>query len=220
MEHTFWHNKWEQKQIGFHLPDIHPLLVRNLPLLELQPGQQVFVPLCGKTLDIGYLLKQGLQVVGVELSETAVQELFVELQLEPQISDWPLKEEGTGKLYQAENIRVFVGDYFELSAADLGKIAAVYDRAALIALPEVMRQDYAKHMGKITGYAPQLLITLEYDQAVMSGPPFSVTAAEVEGLYGGTYPIQKIAASDIIEHEPHFASKGLNSMLQAVYRLK
>ena len=219
MEHTFWQNKWEINQVGFHLDYVHPLLKRNLELFKanepLATQSSIFVPLCGKTLDIGYLLTQGYSVVAVELSEIAVQAVFQALDLQPTISEW-----AGGKLYQAKSLRVFVGDFFALTQADLGDVALVYDRAALVALPEAMRLDYAKHLAKITQYASQLLITLDYDQTVAGGPPFAVSSEEVEALYGGTYPIQLIEEADIIEQEPRFKAKGLSAFHQRAYKLK
>lgn len=227
MDHKFWQSKWDINQIGFHLNYVHPLLKRNLALFQvagllkeqLEPPlntvQKIFVPLCGKTLDIEYLLSQGYSVVAVELSEIAVQAIFSALDIEPEISDW-----AGGKLYQADNLQVFCGDFFVLSQTDLGELALVYDRAALIALPESMRLNYAKHLAKITRFAPQLLITLDYDQTIAGGPPFSVSSSEVEALYGGTYPIQLIEAADIIEEEPRFKAKGLTSLFQRAYKLK
>jgi len=223
MEHSFWHNKWDKNQVGFHLDYVHPLLKRNLELFQvdnlLKKDDKVFVPLCGKTLDIGYLLAQGYQVVANELSEIAVQAVFNQLDLKAEVSDW-----SAGKLYQAENLFIFVGDFFALSKQDLngqGKgISLVYDRAALIALPEKMRLEYAQHLAKITQHAAQLLITLDYDQTIAGGPPFAVPTAEVEALYGGTYPIQLLEEADIIEEEPRFKAKGLTSFYQRAYKLK
>jgi thiopurine S-methyltransferase len=223
VEHTFWHNKWEINQLGFHLNYIHPLLKRNIGLFQVNNSlkngfknqQSIFVPLCGKTLDIGYLLDQGHSVVGVELSEIAVKEVFQQLSIQAEISEW-----AGGKLYQGKNLRIFVGDFFALTKSELGAIALVYDRAALIALPEKMRLEYAQHLAKITQYASQLLITLDYDQNIAGGPPFAVPSEEVEALYGGTYPIQLLEEADIIEEEPRFKAKGLTSFYQRAYRLK
>jgi len=223
MEHSFWHNKWDKNQVGFHLDYVHPLLKRNLESFQvdnlLKKDDKVFVPLCGKTLDIGYLLAQGYQVVANELSEIAVQAVFNQLDLKAEVSDW-----SAGKLYQAENLFIFVGDFFALSKQDLngqGKgISLVYDRAALIALPEKMRLEYAQHLAKITQHAAQLLITLDYDQTIAGGPPFAVPTAEVEALYGGAYPIQLLEDADIIEEEPRFKAKGLTSFYQRAYKLK
>jgi thiopurine S-methyltransferase len=219
VEHIFWRNKWDVNQIGFHLNYIHPLLKRNLGLFkvseQLKYQQKIFVPLCGKTLDIGYLLSQDYSVVAIELSEIAVQAIFEALNIKPAVSEWL-----GGKLYQANNLQVFAGDFFALTQADLGGVALVYDRAALIALPQAMRLDYASHLAKITQYASQLLITLDYDQTIASGPPFAVSSKEVEALYGGTYPIQLIEEADIIEEEPRFKAKGLTSFYQRAYKLK
>jgi len=219
VEHTFWRNKWDINQIGFHLNYVHPLLKRNLELFkvngQLKDQQIIFVPLCGKTLDINYLLSQGYSVVAVELSDVAVQAIFEGLNIKPAVSEWL-----GGKLYQAKNLQVYAGDFFALTRADLGDIALVYDRAALIALPQAMRLNYASHLAKITQYASQLLITLDYDQTIAGGPPFAVSSKEVESLYGGTYPIQLIEEADIIEEEPRFKAKGLTSFYQRAYKLK
>jgi thiopurine S-methyltransferase len=223
MEHTFWHNKWDRNQVGFHLDYVQPLLERNLALFQvnnqLKKYDTVFVPLCGKTLDIGFLLNKGYQVIAIELSEIAVVSIFKQLSIEPIISEW-----SAGKVYQSEGLNVFVGDFFALTQQDIcleGKgISLVYDRAALIALPEDMRIAYAQHIAKITQSAPQLLITLDYDQTVSGGPPFAVSAQEVEALYAATYSIQLITEADIIEQEPRFKAKGLTSFYQRAYKLK
>ncbi len=219
MEHTFWHNKWEINQVGFHLDYVHPLLKRNLELFQvssvLKKPEKIFIPLCGKTLDIGFLLSQGYDIVAIELSDIAVKEVFNQLEIVPVICSWL-----GGEVYQYENLTIFVGDYFSLTQKDLGQISFVYDRAALIALPEKMRLEYAQHMARITQYAPQLLITLDYEQSIAGGPPFAVSSEEVEALYGGTYPIQLLEEADIIEEEPRFKAKGLTSFYQCAYKLK
>ena len=192
MEAAFWHQKWEAGQIGFHRADVNPMLVRHLPALRLAPGARVFLPLCGKTLDIGWLRSQGFRVAGAELSELAVQQLFDELGIEPNVS-----ELGSLMLYQTEGLDVFVGDIFDLTAQALGPVDAVYDRAALVALPGDMRGRYADHVAVITGRAGQLLITFEYDQSVMAGPPFSVPPAEVRGLYAPSYDLELLDQTDV-----------------------
>mgnify|MGYP005989515905 CR=1 FL=1 len=212
MEHDFWHNKWEIQQIGFHLDYIHPILKRSIGLFAAQ--KKVFVPLCGKSLDIGYLLGQGCQVVGVELSEIAVSELFEQLQLKPSISIW-----GQGKRYQAQDITIFVGDFFAITAADLGNVAWVYDRGALIALPDELRVRYSKHLDEIACHAPQLLITLDYDQDIASGPPFAISGDEVMVHYGQSYQVKLLEEADIIEDEPKFKAKGLPWFFQRAYHL-
>lgn len=223
MQHSFWHNKWEINQVGFHLDYVHPLLERNLKLFKVNSvlkntkctSAKIFIPLCGKTLDIGFLLAQGYDVVGVELSDIAVKSVFNQLNLIPEISPWV-----GGEKYQAQGLTIYVGDYFKLTQQDLGTIAWVYDRAALIALPDTMRLEYAQHMAKITQFASQLLITLDYDQNIAAGPPFAVSNQEVEALYGGSYPIQLIEEADIIEQEPRFKAKGLTAFYQRLYKLK
>ena len=175
MEHNFWLDRWQTNQIGFHLPVAHPLLVKHLSALQLAKGARVFIPLCGKTLDIAWLLSQGYRLAGAELVEMAIVQLFNELGVPPNITTV-----GELKRYSAHNIDIFVGDIFELTADMLGAVDASYDRAALVALPSEMRVRYTAHLKTITHRAPELLITFEYDQSLVPGPPFSVNAAEVK----------------------------------------
>ncbi|MDX1536967.1 thiopurine S-methyltransferase [Arsukibacterium sp.] len=192
MNPEFWQEKWQKREIAFHQAAANPLLVRCFKQLALAPGARVFLPLCGKSLDIHWLLTQGYQVVGAELSEMAVQELFAELGLTPTVSS-------IGKLqhYHAAELEVFVGDIFELSQATLGPVAAIYDRAALVALPAEMRQRYAKHLIEISQCAPQLVICFEYDQALLAGPPFSVNSEEMLNLYSHAYQLNCLAELEV-----------------------
>jgi len=188
MDANFWHKRWEKNEIGFHQGDINALMVDNFQALSLRKKSRVFVPLCGKTLDIAWLLSQGYRVVGAELSKLAVEQLFAELGIEPNIST-------SGKLqhFKATNIDIFVGDIFDLSADTIGVIDAIYDRAALVALPSDLRGKYSLHMNKITNTAPQLLICFEYDQTAMQGPPFSIDKSEILRVYGAHYKLTPIA---------------------------
>lgn len=184
MDADFWHLKWKNNQIGFHEAAVNPLLVKHFPALSLQDNHRVFLPLCGKTLDIHWLLSNGFRVVGSELSQLAVEQLFAELGAEPTVSEY-----GLIKRYSVRNLDVFVGDIFQVSMQLLGTIDAIYDRAALVALPEEMRCRYAAHLVEITAGAPQLLICFEYDQSQMTGPPFSIGGEEVIRCYRDAYEV-------------------------------
>lgn len=191
MEHSFWHDRWESGRIGFHEGEPNKLLVAHLSALAVPDGGRVFVPLCGKTLDIGWILSRGHQVVGAELSELAIRQLFEELGADPTISDM-----GTLKRYRAIDIEIFVGDVFALTSEMLGPVDAVFDRAALVALPEEMRAAYARHIAHLSDKAPQLLICFEYDQSKLDGPPFSIDKAEVERCHGVRYELVRLAKVD------------------------
>jgi thiopurine S-methyltransferase len=192
MDTSFWHQKWGKNEIAFHESEANLLLVKYFKALSLGKNGRVFLPLCGKTLDISWLLSKGYRVVGIELSKIAIEQLFSELGVEPKIS-------GAGELdhYSANNIDIFVGDIFDLSRKMLGPVDAIYDRAALVALPEKMRIRYAAHLAGITDKAPQLLISYEYDQSLISGPPFSISSEEVSQYYKNVYDLTLLASANI-----------------------
>lgn len=189
----FWHQRWQNNQIGFHEKDVNPLLTEHLDSLGMQPGQRIFVPLCGKTRDIGWLLGSDLQVVGVELSDLAIQQLFAELDVMPEVS-----QTGPFRCYRTHHLTVFVGDFFYMDREQLGPVDAIYDRAALVALPQPMRVRYTRHLVDLTASAPQLLITYEYDSTLMEGPPFSVSSTELTQHYGDVYQLSLLANDGVL----------------------
>jgi thiopurine S-methyltransferase len=185
VEASFWHQKWERGETGFHESETNPLLIRHFAALGARAGDRVFLPLCGKTRDIAWLLTSGYRVVGAELSGIAIEQLFKELGVTPRIT-----QAGELAHYSASGVDIFVGDIFALPAEKLGSVDAIYDRAALVALPADVRERYASHLIDITGAAPQLLVTLEYEQRLLDGPPFSVDEAEMRRHYNCAYEVR------------------------------
>ena len=206
MEASFWHEKWEKKEIGFHEPKVNPILVVNLHQLELEEGARLFLPLCGKTKDIPWLLSQGFRVVGAELSEVATKELFEEMGQAPKI-----EEHTNFSHYSAERVDIYVGDIFALSSLVLGTVDAIYDRAAMVALPSAMRVRYAQHLRKLTHNAQQILVCFEYDQAQLAGPPFAVSEDEVRAHYAAYYGLRILQAKAL--------AGGLKGKVEAVEKV-
>lgn len=220
MELDFWHQRWQNQQTGFHQPQVNSYLAHYYghlgPSPDARVNLRVFVPLCGKSQDILWLSQNGYAVVGVECSEIAVEAFFRE-------NDLPLEKQADGAhiKYSAGNIEIWQGDYFTLSAEQLGNVTDVYDRASLIALPPAMRQDYASKMLELLPTETRtLLITLTYPQDEMNGPPFSVSEDEVHSLYGPHCSIEKLAVKNTLEEEQRFKEQGLTSLRETAYKLK
>ena len=215
MDTNFWIARWQQNQIGFHQEEFNAHLQAYWGKLGLTPGATIFVPLCGKSRDMLWLLAQGYKVVGVEISPKAVQDFFTENQLKPAVN-----KSGRFDCWQAGELTLLCGNYFDLTTHMLLHCDGVYDRAALIALPPDMRQQYLRHFEVIVPKnAPILLITLEYDQSAMSGPPFSVTTAEVNLLYGSHYAIEPLFSADVISENARFQNAGLKRLEEHVFKL-
>ncbi len=216
MDKDFWHARWQTEQIGFHQNEINPYLVRYWPSLQLEPQSRVFVPLCGKTLDMIWLLDQGHNVVGNEISQLAVEAFFAENGLQSKI-----RQEAGFTRWSCDRIEILCGDFFDLTPADIGRIDALYDRAALIALTPAQRSLYAARiMHLLESQTPGLLVTLDYAQQKMKGPPFAVPADEVSGLYQDGFSIEPLEHTDILEEQPRFKEKGLSTLRESVYRLR
>jgi len=192
VDSEFWKERWEKNQIGFHLDEVNPMLVKHFDSLKLKENASIFLPLCGKTLDMQWLLSKGYNIIGAELSELAIQQLFDELQVKPDVST-----NSNFKVYQARNLKIFVGDIFNLVDEVLGPIDAVYDRAALVALPFSLREKYTIHLRELTKEIPQLLINFTYDQNLMNGPPFSVSAEEIKEHYSKSYKIDLLESKEV-----------------------
>ncbi|GGH95154.1 MAG: thiopurine S-methyltransferase [Pseudomonas sp.] len=216
MEEAFWQARWAQGQIGFHLQEVNPYLQQHWPSLSIAPGSQVLVPLCGKSLDMAWLAGQGLRVLGVELAERAVEDFFAEQGLQPEV-----EQQGVLRLYRAAGVEIYCGDFFNVQAEHVAGCTALYDRAALIALPETMRARYVEHLAAILpGNCRGLLVSLEYAQEEMSGPPFSVSQAEIDARLSPYWQIELLARHDVLNENWRFLQRGLSSLHESIYRLQ
>ncbi len=225
MEPQFWHDRWRNGQIGFHQPSPDRSLVRHWPAMNLgrasasrsaaAAARPVFVPLCGKSVDLLWLRDQGHMVSGVELSATALEAFCAE-------NGVPARRrvQADFDLYEADHLNLFRGDFFQLTPSILGRAAAVYDRAALISWAAELRPAYADRIAALTGPGtPMLLITLEYPQAQMPGPPFSVARDEVERLYSRSFEIREISRQDILAEDARLRSRGITALSEVCYHL-
>jgi thiopurine S-methyltransferase len=213
MDAQFWIDAWKEGRTGFHQSKYHDKLLQYFPQLGARPGQRVFVPLCGKTLDMLWLQQQGLQVMGVELYQEAVKAFFVENALAaPEIT-----QQDAFTVYQSNGIEIRCGDFFQLDESV--KFELMYDRAALVALPQSMRQAYAhKTLSLLAKGGKCLLISFEYDPAELQGPPFSVDEAEIQQLYGNDCRVTLLERENLKREEARFAA--LSSFHQTVYLLE
>jgi len=215
MQHDFWHQRWLQNQIGFHSPEINPYLQLHWQRLALKPNSRVFVPLCGKSNDMLWLRAQGYQVAGVELSPLAVDAFFADNALRPN-----LRRQGEFFISEIDGLQIYRGDFFALEAAALGRIDAVYDRAALVALPPEMRIDYAARLASLLEPGARiLLVAFDYPQLEMSGPPFSVQEEEIRMLFGAWCAVDLLENEEVLDRELHFRERGLSSLREQVYLL-
>jgi thiopurine S-methyltransferase len=215
MKKDFWLERWEREEIGFHQDEINPYLRQYWQDFHLARDSVVFVPLCGKSQDMLWLREQGHQVLGVELSAIAVQSFFRENGYTPQHIT-----RGKFDRCEADGIHIMCGDFFDLSSDDMANVSAVYDRASLIALPPEMRERYVRHLVSILPPATQiLLITLDYPQPEMQGPPFSVSSGEVETLYRKFANVRLLAHLDVLAQNPRFQQRGLSRMRENIFLL-
>jgi len=215
MQPEFWHKRWQSNQIGFHLPQVNPYLQRFWPQLGVEEGARVLVPLCGKSLDLLWLAQQGHEVLGIELSERAVEDFFSEHHFDPNVT-----EQGPFKVYRAGSIELWCGDFFDLTAGDVADCAGLYDRAALIALPPKMREQYAAHLNRILPKDTSgLLITLDYDQTQKDGPPFAVLDDEVQRLFGAVWSLKILEDQDVLGESWKFVESGVTRLEERVYRV-
>lgn len=215
MQPEFWLDRWRTAQIGFHQAAVDRHLKAYWPRLSVPAGSAVFVPLCGKSLDLMWLRSLGHPVTGVELSPVAVEAFLMEHGIPARrrvIADFDV--------YEAEGLKLFRGDFFKLTPALLGSVSAVYDRAALISWKPEARESYVKHLTSLTTPGTQtLLIAVEYPPEQMQGPPFPLTRESIETLYASHHSIDELGRHEILEIEPRLKARGLTEMREVCYRM-
>jgi thiopurine S-methyltransferase len=216
MDHTFWQSGWDEGRIGFHQQAVNPYLQRYWSRLNVAPGAKVFVPLCGKSLDMLWLRGQGHTVVGVEVVRRAVEAFFSENHL-----DAATHRKGAFVSWSADGVEIHQGDFFDLTAEETAGVAAVYDRASLVALPPAMRRSYAAHLRAILPDEVRiLLVTMDYPQQEMKGPPFAVTEREVADLYGDAFEVEQAGSEEVLAANPRFRERGLSRLTERTYILR
>jgi thiopurine S-methyltransferase len=215
LQPEFWHERWRIGQIGFHQSAVDQHLKRYWPDLGVANHSRVFVPLCGKSLDLLWLRERGHSVAGVELSAVALESFCMEHGVPARrriLDDFDV--------YEAVKLQLYCGDFFSLTPELLGPVSAVYDRAALISWKPELREAYVARVAALTNPGTQtLLITMEYPQAQMSGPPFSLSAGDVDRLYARSHAIQELSKHDVLANEPRLRARGLTQLHEVCYRL-
>lgn len=215
MEPNFWHERWQSNDIGFHQPDGHDLLPKHWPGLALPRGATVLVPLCGKSLDMVWLAEQGHHIIGVELSELAVDQFFDERGVVPKTktSDgFIIKSAG---LYE-----LWCGDMLKLPASATANVAAIYDRASLVALPPALQPRFAEKLATLVKPGTKgLLITLDYDLAELAGPPFATPPGTVAAIFEHDFTLHTLATRDGLAQSQNLKRRGATRLDETVYRM-
>jgi thiopurine S-methyltransferase len=215
MQPEFWRDRWRIGQIGFHQSAVDRNLSEHWPDLLVPKDRRVFVPLCGKSLDLLWLCGQGHTVIGIELADIALQAFCLENGVAARRRILPDFDR-----YEAPYLELLRGDFFALTPELLGTVSAVYDRAALISWAPQLRARYIERMVAITEAGTEtLLITLEYPQTQFTGPPFSVDGDEVKRLYSGHHAIRELTRRDILASEPRLRARGVSSLTEVCYRI-
>lgn len=214
-DNHLWLQCWREQRTDFHQIEVNPLLDRFWPSLALARGSRVFVPLCGKSLDMIWLAQQGHEVVGVELSPLAVEDFFRENGLSP-----VRRRQGQFTVWSCGRLSVLCGDYFALTAGDIGKFDTVYDRAALTALPENIRGQYvAQLMRLVQRSAKMFLLTIE-DAADGATLKQAVGVdEEIVALYSAGFEIDLAYVESVFETDPGSPEQAQRRAEYKVYRL-
>lgn len=220
METEYWLKRWREGRTGWHHEEVMPLLVQHWSALNVRPGARVLVPLCGKSLDMLWLSQQGMRVLGIDVSPIAIESFLAENQLHART-----RSTAEGTHYEVTNapggdIEIINGDVFEADSEAVAQCAAFYDRAALIAMPAPMRDRLANDVYlQLPADSSGLLITLDYPEHEMQGPPFSVDDAEVHRLFDRQWNVERLERRDILASQPMFSGQGVTALHTTVYAL-
>lgn len=205
MELSYWQSKWRKGHIGFHMKNGHPGLAKYWDSVSFDSNPVALVPLCGKSKDLLFLSDHCEKVIGVEISEIAIQEFLSE-------NNFTSKKKTFADftIYQTKNIEIWQGDFFKLPSHKISSPGLIYDRAALVALPPKMREVYAEKIIELASPHTKIFLQIfEYPQHEMNGPPFSVSVKEVEKFFGKKFSIQILEKNH--QDFKNFKNRGLHS---------
>lgn len=216
MELSYWQSRWQKGNTGWHMDTVYPVLPKIWPQLNIPSGARIFVPLCGKSLDLQWLIDQNCTVIGVDISKKALHSIM-------QQHSEPFEQEASHgfTIYRSEAMTLWEGDVMKLPNDRMPPIDLIYDKAAIVALPPNMRSDYAQKLLSLCSDHTQILMqTFEYIQEEMNGPPFSVDEQELEKLFGKQFSRHLLHEQSKLKELKGFRQRGLSSHLkEKVYQL-
>lgn len=213
MDPEFWHDRWRRGEIGFHQREFNDLLVSHWPRLGIDPQSKVFVPLAGKSQDMAWLAARGHRVVANELSEFAVDAFLCAQGLTPAEA-----YRGLFVVKYAGPYELWVGDYFALPRDAFRDVAAVWDRAALIAMPRTLQRLYAEKLSALLSPGTRVLLTsISYDPSEMGGPPFPVDSEQVDVLLSPHFDVELLERRDGMPRSQNLKARGLSWLEESVY---
>jgi len=208
MELSYWQSRWRKGNIGFHMKNGYTGLDEHWQSLQLPESFTVLAPLCGKSEDLRWFAEKGGTVTGVDISEIAAQQFFSTHKQTPKLNSF-----ANFSIYSSDYIEIWCGDFLKLPEHKMPVFDLIYDKAALVALPQKMRQKYVEKVISLTGRHTKIMLHgFSYNQNEMNGPPFSVSQAEVETLYGGDFSIEVLEINPLdTEKYQKFKKRGLGS---------
>jgi thiopurine S-methyltransferase len=215
MEHTFWLDRWQKSEIGFHQAAAHDFLERHWSALAVPKTAEVLVPLCGKSNDMVWLADHGHSVIGTELAQSAIDQFFAERFRTPAAVN-----EAGFTVSRAGPYALWCGDHLALDPAITRRIGGVFDRAALVAMPHTMQQTYADKLAALTpSGVPVLLVSLDYDPSEMDGPPFPISPGRVDELFGRDFRITLLEKRDGLNASQNLKNRGLTALHEMAWKL-
>ena len=216
MDKHFWHERWRNNEIGFHLDRTYNFLTRFFKAMNLKEHSRVFVPMCGKSPDLVWIIEQGSKVIGVEISQLAIESFFLENKLHYEVT-----ERDNFFIFKSRKCRLYCGDFFDLNAFDTADVCAVYDRGALVAQPHEMRCRYAAKLADLLPPGCKvLLISYDYNQQETHGPPFAVPVSDVHALFNRQFRVKLLAREDVLWSHQALAARGVTKLDELAFLLE
>lgn len=209
MEISYWQSRWRKGKTGWHMDTVYPPLPTFWDDVNIESGSRILVPLCGKSLDLGWFVDHGHTVTGIDVSAKAIHHI---MQQHPESFT---KDSSHGfTVYRSESLVLWQGDYSKLPTDEIPTQDLIYDKASIIALPPEKRLDHAnKHIELCSTHTQILLQTFEYEQSEMHGPPFAVHEEELKKLFGNRFKLTCIHEQSKMEELQRFKQRGLSSYL-------
>ncbi len=213
MERSDWESRWESGRTAFHRTEVNELVGRYADRVwGTESLGQVLVPLSGKSVDMAFLAERASRVVGIEFVEQAVREFFEERGLSAEV------DPGLFNRHRAGPYTIYAADFFKITADLTGPSDAALDRASLVTLDSEGRPRYVEHLHSLLREGARvLLVTFDYDQTLMDGPPFAVSDDEVERLFSSGFDVEALESRDVLG--PQFRARGLTSMTESAFAL-
>lgn len=186
-----WKECWNTPNVEFHNPQLNELFVKYHQRMLTRPGMRIFVPLCGKAVEMKWLVDHGHKVVGLEAAPVPCKAFFEENGIPYNVKEMKGIH---GEKYESldHNIVIYSCDFFLFTADICGEFDGIWDSGGLNSMDVEDREAYIRRIRTLMGKGcVNLTEFVNFDKSMVD-ITWSMTKEELQKVFGEGFIVEDL----------------------------